>query len=63
LAAGVTKDNVGKIKAGDLIKPVAQQVGGKGGGRPDFAQAGGTDAAALDQALDSVAAWVAEQLG
>jgi alanyl-tRNA synthetase len=63
LAAGVTKDNVGKIKAGDLIKPVARQVGGKGGGRPDFAQAGGTDAAALDQALDSVAAWVAEQLG
>jgi alanyl-tRNA synthetase len=63
LAAGVTKDNIGKIKAGDLIKPVAEQVGGKGGGRPDFAQAGGTDAAALDQALDSVAAWVAEHLG
>jgi len=63
LAAGVTKNNVGKIKAGDLIKPVAKQVGGKGGGRPDFAQAGGTDAAALDQALDSVAGWVAEQLG
>lgn len=63
LAAGVTKDNIGKIKAGDLIKPVAQQVGGKGGGRPDFAQAGGTDVAALDPALDSVAAWVAEQLG
>ena len=63
LAAGVTKDNVGKIKAGDLIKPVAEQVGGKGGGRPDFAQAGGTDAGALDQALESVAAWVAEQLG
>jgi alanyl-tRNA synthetase len=63
LAAGVTKDNTGKIKAGDLIKPVAEQVGGKGGGRPDFAQAGGTDAKALDQALDSVADWVAEQLG
>jgi alanyl-tRNA synthetase len=63
LAAGVTKDNVDKIRAGDLIKPVAAQVGGKGGGRPDFAQAGGTDVAALDQALDSVAAWVAEQLG
>jgi len=62
LAAGVTKDNVGKIKAGDLIKPVAEQVGGKGGGRPDFAQAGGTDVGALDQALESVAAWVAEQL-
>jgi alanyl-tRNA synthetase len=63
LAAGVTKDNIGKIKAGDLIKPVAEQVGGKGGGRPDFAQAGGSDAAALDQALESVPAWVAEQLG
>ena len=62
LADGVTKDNVGKIKAGDLIKPVAEQVGGKGGGRPDFAQAGGTDVGALDQALESVAAWVAEQL-
>ncbi len=63
LAAGVTKDNIGKIKAGDLIKPVAEQVGGKGGGRPDFAQAGGSDPAALDQALESVPAWVAEQLG
>ena len=62
LAAGVTKDNIGKINAGDLIKPVAEQVGGKGGGRADFAQAGGTDAGALDQALESVAAWVAEQL-
>ncbi len=62
LAAGVTKDNIGKIKAGDLIKPVAEQVGGKGGGRPDFAQAGGSDASALDKALESVAAWVAEQL-
>ena len=62
LAAGVTKDNIGKIKAGDLIKPVAEQVGGKGGGRPDFAQAGGTDVGALDQALESVAAWVADQL-
>jgi len=63
LAAGVTKDNIGKIKAGDLIKPVAEQVGGKGGGRPDFAQAGGTKTEAIDQALESVAAWVAEQLG
>ncbi len=62
LAAGVTKDNISKIKAGDLIKPVAEQVGGKGGGRPDFAQAGGSDADALDKALDSVAPWVAEQL-
>jgi len=62
LAAGVTKDNIDRIKAGDLIKPVAEQVGGKGGGRADFAQAGGTDAAALDQALESVAVWVADQL-
>jgi alanyl-tRNA synthetase len=63
LAAGVSKDNVARIKAGDLIKPVAEQVGGKGGGRPDFAQAGGTDAGALDRALESVASWVAERLG
>jgi alanyl-tRNA synthetase len=58
LAAGVTKNNTDKVRAGDLIKPVAEQVGGKGGGRPDFAQAGGTDAAKLDQALASVPAWV-----
>jgi len=63
LAAGVSKDNIGKIKAGDLIKPVAEQVGGKGGGRPDFAQAGGTDTGALDQALESVGPWVAKRLG
>ena len=63
LAAGVTKNNTDKIRAGDLIKPVAEQVGGKGGGRPDFAQAGGNNPGALDQALDSVSGWVAEQLG
>ena len=63
LAAGVTKNVTDRIKAGDLIKPVAEQVGGRGGGRPDFAQAGGSDAAALDRALDSVPGWVAEQLG
>jgi alanyl-tRNA synthetase len=62
LAAGVTKDNIGRIRAGDLIKPVAEQVGGKGGGRPDFAQAGGNNPEALDEALKSVSAWVAEQL-
>jgi len=62
LAAGVTKNNTDKIRAGDLIKPVAEQVGGKGGGRPDFAQAGGTDASKLDQALKSVSVWVAERL-
>ena len=62
LAAGVTKNNTDRIKAGDLIKPVAEQVGGKGGGRPDFAQAGGNDPGALDKALDSVSGWVAEHL-
>jgi alanyl-tRNA synthetase len=62
LAAGVTKDNIDRVKAGDLIKPIAEQVGGKGGGRPDFAQAGGSNAAALDSALGSVSAWVAEHL-
>jgi alanyl-tRNA synthetase len=63
LAAGVTKNNTGKIHAGDLIKPIAELIGGKGGGRPDFAQAGGSNAAALDQALESVSAWVTTQLG
>ncbi|MDA0705532.1 MAG: alanine--tRNA ligase [Proteobacteria bacterium] len=62
LAAGVTKDNSERIKAGDLIKPIAEMVGGKGGGRPDFAQAGGNDPAALDAALGSVAAWVTARL-
>jgi alanyl-tRNA synthetase len=62
LAAGVTKNNTDRIRAGDLIKPVAEQVGGKGGGRPDFAQAGGSNPEALDGALGSVSAWVAEQL-
>nr|WP_235200673.1 alanine--tRNA ligase [Polycyclovorans algicola] len=54
LIAGVTQDLVGRIKAGDIIKAVAAQVGGKGGGRPDMAQAGGTDASALPAALESV---------
>ncbi len=62
LAAGVTKNNVDKIRAGDLIKPVAELVGGKGGGRPDFAQAGGNDASKLDMALESVSGWVRKQL-
>ena len=62
LAVGVTRDNIGRIKAGDLIKPVAEQVGGKGGGRPDFAQAGGNKPDALDKALRSVPAWVAARL-
>ena len=61
LAAGVTADSTGRVKAGELVNFVAQQVGGKGGGKPDLAMAGGTDAAALPQALASVAAWVAER--
>jgi alanyl-tRNA synthetase len=63
LAAGVTKNNTNRIRAGDLIRPVAERVGGKGGGRPDFAQAGGSNPEALDAALASVPAWVSEQLG
>jgi alanyl-tRNA synthetase len=62
LIAGVTKDATGKVKAGELVNFVAQQVGGKGGGRPDMAQAGGTDAAALPQALAGVANWVGERV-
>ncbi|WP_353134658.1 alanine--tRNA ligase [Limnohabitans sp.] len=62
IAAGVTADNVGKVKAGELANFVAQQVGGKGGGKPDMAMAGGTDAAALPKALASVQAWVTERL-
>jgi alanyl-tRNA synthetase len=61
LAAGVTADRVGKVKAGELVNFVAQQVGGKGGGKPDLAMAGGTDAAGLPKALASVAAWVGER--
>lgn len=62
LIAGVTKDLTDRVKAGDLIGNVAQQVGGKGGGRSDMAQAGGTDVNALSAALDSVEAWVASKL-
>jgi len=61
IAAGVTADSIGKVKAGELVNFVAQQVGGKGGGKPDMAMAGGTDATALPQALKSVQAWVAER--
>ena len=63
LAAGVTKNNIDKIRAGDLINFVAEQVGGKGGGRPDFAQAGGSNPDGLDAALASVHGWVSEQIG
>jgi alanyl-tRNA synthetase len=62
IAAGVTADAMGKVKAGELVNFVAQQVGGKGGGKPDLAMAGGTDAAALPAALQSVQAWVSERL-
>lgn len=62
LIAGVTKDLTGKVKAGELVNMVAQQVGGKGGGRPDMAQAGGSDAAALPAALASVDSWIEERL-
>jgi alanyl-tRNA synthetase len=62
LIAGVTKDQTGKVKAGDLIKMVAEQVGGKGGGRPDMAQAGGSQPDALPQALESVQPWVEQKL-
>ncbi|MGY5589652.1 alanine--tRNA ligase [Klebsiella quasipneumoniae] len=62
LIAGVSKDVTDRVKAGELVGMVAQQVGGKGGGRPDMAQAGGTDAAALPAALASVKGWVSAKL-
>ncbi|MFN8761010.1 MAG: alanine--tRNA ligase [Burkholderiales bacterium] len=62
LIAGVTPDLTSKLKAGELVNHVAQQVGGKGGGRPDLAQAGGTDPNSLPQALASVSAWAEHRL-
>jgi alanyl-tRNA synthetase len=62
LAAGVTADTLGKVKAGELVNFVAQQVGGKGGGKPDLAMAGGTEPSKLASALASVQAWVAERV-
>jgi len=62
LIAGVTSDLTGKVKAGELVNQVAQQVGGKGGGRPDMAMGGGTDLAALPAAIASVQKWVDERL-
>ncbi len=62
LAAGVTQDQTSRIKAGDLVNLVATQVGGKGGGRPDFAQAGGNDPTQLDAALSGVPDWVRQKL-
>jgi len=63
LIAGVTADLTGKVRAGDLVNHVALQVGGKGGGRPDLAQAGGTDPDKLEAALESVGGWLRERLG
>jgi len=63
LIAGVTADATSKVKAGELVNFVAQQVGGRGGGRPDLAQAGGTHAAQLPAAMQSVEAWVRERVG
>ena len=62
LVAGVTDDCSERIKAGDLVQYVAEQIGGRGGGRADMAQGGGTDLAALVPALESVDAWVTERL-
>lgn len=62
LIAGVTKDLVNRVKAGELIAPIAQMIGGKGGGRPDMAQAGGTDVAALSASLATVEGWVSAKL-
>ena len=62
LVAGVTQDITGRVKAGDLMRFVAEQLGGKGGGRPDMAQGGGSDVGALDAALASVVPWVTKSL-
>ena len=62
LVAGVSKDQTAVLKAGDLVKFVAEQIGGRGGGRPDMAQAGGNDPAALPAALSSVEGWVKDRL-
>jgi alanyl-tRNA synthetase len=63
LVAGVSADATKRVQAGPLVNFVAQQVGGKGGGRPDLAQAGGTDPTRLDTALQAVPDWVRQQLG
>jgi alanyl-tRNA synthetase len=62
LIAGVTKDLTGQVKAGDLVNAAAQHVGGKGGGRPDMAQAGGNKPENLPMALDTAKAWLIDQL-
>ena len=62
LIAGVSKDLTDRCRAGDLVKLAAEQVGGKGGGRPDMAQAGGSDPGGVSKALELAQAWVAERL-
>ena len=62
LIAGVTADLIAKVKAGELVNFVAQQVGGKGGGRPDMAQAGGTEPSKLSSALETVKPWIEQRL-
>ncbi|MFT4875151.1 DHHA1 domain-containing protein, partial [Congregibacter sp.] len=62
LVAGVTKDLTGRVRAGDLMREFAGRLGGKGGGRPDMAQGGGTEPALLPAALEDVPAWVAQAL-
>ena len=62
LAAGVTRDLTDRVRAGDLMREFAQRLGGKGGGRPDMAQGGGTDVKALPEVLKAVPEWVAESL-
>mgnify|MGYP000119676836 CR=1 FL=1 len=62
LVAGVTKDQTGKLKAGELVNMVASRVGGKGGGRPDMAQAGGSDPGGVPKALQLAVSWVEESL-
>jgi alanyl-tRNA synthetase len=62
LIAGVTKDLTDRCRAGDLVKLAAEQVGGKGGGRPDMAQAGGSDPSGVPKALELAAGWVGERL-
>ena len=62
IAAGVTADSIGRVKAGDLANFVAAQVGGKGGGKADMAMAGGTDPSRLAEALASVPGWVGERV-
>ncbi len=63
LTAGVTKDLIGQVKAGDLMREFATRLGGKGGGRPDMAQGGGSDVAGLSATLEAVPGWVQDQLG